>query len=163
MKILQFPHESLFTPADDVTVFEMELKVLLDNMWNTMLNARGIGLAANQVGLRFNMFVMKTEANEKLYLVNPKVVKKSIVITLLKEGCLSAPGEQIVTGNRSEWISVDYQDYNGNKKNRMFTGIDAVCVQHEMEHLAGLSFMESKSISKKVRKELANRWGFTIK
>jgi len=163
MKILQFPHESLFTPADDVSVFETELKVLLDNMWMTMNKTPGIGLAANQVDLRFNMFVMRSEADEKLYIVNPKIVKHSLVITLMKEGCLSAPGEALVTGNRAEWVSVDYQDEKGKKKNRLFKGLDSVCVQHEMEHLAGISFMESKSISKKIRKDLAKKWGIKIR
>lgn len=163
MKILKFPNESLFLQTEQVTVFETELKVLLDTMYRTMQAADGLGLAANQVGLKFRMFVMQTQTKEKIYAVNPKIKTKSEAILLIKEGCLSAPGEFFVTGSRAVWVMLEYQDETGKNKTKVLKGLDAVCAQHELEHLEGLSFMDSPTISRKTRKELAKRWGIKIR
>lgn len=161
MKILKFPHPALFKVCEPVTVFGAELKVLLDNMYRTMQAHNGVGLAANQVGLEHRMFVMQ-DHEKRVNLVNPEVTRRSMVTSLVREGCLSAPGEYIITGSRREWVEVKYQDEKGNPHIRLFKGIFAVCVDHEIEHLDGKSFMDSKTIPKATRKELANKWGIKL-
>jgi peptide deformylase len=159
MEILKFPDPSLFRKCDEVTVFGPELKILLEGMWEAMLKRGGLGLAANQVGLHCRMFVMGGVDSEKLYIINPKVVKKSEICANLKEGCLSAPGEFLVLGERSSWIQIDFQDEKGQMNRRVFQGLHSVCVQHEMDHLDGKSHLQSKSIPKAQRKALAKKWG----
>lgn len=163
MKILKFPHPNLFIKCQNVTVFGKELKVLLDAMWETMINNNGVGLAANQADLSFNMFVMEGPNKEQLYIVNPRIIKQSSLPANLNEGCLSAPGELLVVSDRSYWTMIEYQDETGAAQKKVFEGIYSVCVQHEIEHLEGKSFLESKSIPKNTRKKLSKKWGFTVK
>lgn len=159
MQIVKFPHPSLSTPSTPVTVFGPELKTILEHMWETMIANSGMGLAANQVEIPYSMFTMIGPEEEKLYLVNPKIKSKSVAPSNLEEGCLSAPGEFLVRSDRALWVEVEFQDSEGNDHRRIFKGIQAVCVQHELEHLAGISFMESTSLPKKKRIELSKKWG----
>lgn len=159
MKILKFPSSKLFEPCKQVTVFGPELKTLLDAMFQTMIDNKGIGLAANQVGLQFRMFVMLGPDDNKLFLVNPKIVKRSVVPANVNEGCLSAPGEILKLDERVSWVKVEYQEANGMAKETVFKGIHSVCVQHEIDHLDGKSYLQSKSLKKAKRKELAKKWG----
>lgn len=159
MEIIKFPNPKLFEVCRPVTVFGEELKILLDSMWDTMKASNGMGLAANQVGLIFRMFVMEGNEGERINLINPEVIKQSVAISPLKEGCLSAPGEMIVTGSRAEWVQVRYYDENGNYRNKVFTGIHSVCIQHEIDHLDGKTFLEIATIPKAKRRELAKKWG----
>lgn len=161
MKVLKFPHPALFKACSPVTVFGTELKVLLDNMYRTMQTHNGIGLAANQVGLEHRMFVMEGPEG-RINMVNPEVTKRSMVTSLFKEGCLSAPGELIITGSRREWVEVSYQNEKGIPKLHVLREIYAVCVEHEIEHLDGKSFMDSKTIPKATRKVLAKKWGIKL-
>lgn len=163
MKILKFPDQYLFTRCPEVTVFGPELKVLLESMWDAMVAGNGMGLAANQVRLLFKMFVMLGPENEKIFMVNPTIIKRSVVAANLKEGCLSAPGELLVLEERASWIRLKYQDETGKEIERVFKGIHAVCVQHEIDHLDGKSYLQSKSIHKARRKELAKKWGIKLK
>lgn len=159
MKILRFPDSKLFESCKPVTVFGDELKTLLDSMFQTMIENRGIGLAANQVGLQFRMFVMLGPITEKVLLVNPKIVSRSVVSANLEEGCLSAPGEPLKLDERVSWVKVQYQDETGASHEKVFKGIHSVCVQHEIDHLDGKSYLQSKSLKKAKRKELAKKWG----
>lgn len=163
MKILKFPDPALFQACKEVSVFGPELKTLLDSMWETMFEGSGIGLAANQVGLTFRMFTMIGPDNEKLYVVNPKILKRSVVPANLKEGCLSAPGEFLILDERSSWIKLSFQDETGKEHERVFKGIHSVCVQHETDHLNGLTYLASKSLHKAKRKELAKKYGIKLK
>lgn len=159
MKVVKFPHPALLTPCKAVTVFGPALAILLEGMYDTMLQERGLGLSANQVDLSFRMFTMAGPKEEKLYIVNPEIIKKSIAPANLREGCLSAPGEFLVVPERSSWVELKYQDETGKSHNRVFQGIHAVCVQHEVDHLDGKSHLQAKSLSKKVRQDVARRWG----
>ncbi len=159
MDILKFPNPKLFIKCKPVTVFGPELKVLLESMWETMTAHKGLGLAANQVGIERAMFVMEGPNGEKLFIVNPVVVNISSKYTRLMEGCLSAPGELVNTGIRKESITISYKDETGKHHTQFFYGIHAVCVQHEMEHLEGKSFLQSPLIAKGKRKMLAKKWG----
>lgn len=159
MEIVKFPHPALLKRCEEVTVFGDELKVLLQNMTLTMRAERGVGLAANQVGLQFRMFTMMRENGQLVFAVNPKIVSSSKAVSKLKEGCLSAPGEFLVTGSRAQWIQMRYQDETGREHLITLDGLDAVCAQHEIEHLDGKSFMQSKTIPKGKRQQICGRWG----
>lgn len=158
MDILKFPDLFLFETMPTVTVFEGELSVLLDSMFETMKARNGLGLAANQVGISCRMFVMNGP-NGRLNVVNPVIVSKSKLAANLREGCLSAPGDFIVVPSRSEWVEVNYQDETGKAGHVVLKGLYSVCAQHEIEHLNGKSFMANKSIPKNIRKGLEKKWG----
>lgn len=159
MEVLKFPNPHLFIPCNEVTVFGPELKVLLDGMWDTMIGKNGIGLASNQVGLSYRMFTMVGPEEEKYYIVNPKIIGKSESKANQREGCLSAPGEFLTLGERSLWVQIVYRDETGGVRSGAFNGIHAVCVQHEIDHLDGKSHLQSKSLSRMVRRKLAKKWG----
>lgn len=159
MEILKYPHPALLNRCTSVSVFGPTLRTLLDAMWETMIKANGVGLAANQVGLQYTMVVINGPNNERIDLVNPFVVNKSAIPANLREGCLSAPGEFLLVKDRMDWVQVRYWNSDGVAYTRTFYGIYAVCVQHELEHLEGKSFLENKSIPKKTRLELVRKWG----
>jgi peptide deformylase len=159
MEILKFPHPSLFEVCKEVTVFGDELNTLLEGMYTTMSAGGGLGLAANQVGLHYRMFVMVGLQNEKLFIINPKILKISEQPANMREGCLSAPGEFLLLSERMFWVQVEFQNEKGEKKTRVFKGLHSVCVQHEIDHLDGKSHLMSKSIPKAQRKQLYNKWG----
>lgn len=159
MEILKFPNPKLFEKCKEVTVFGDELKTLLNAMWETMKANNGVGLASNQVGLSYRMFVMEGKEGKKLFIVNPKIIKQSQAPANLREGCLSAPNEFITRQDRALWVQISYQDETGKQMAGVFSGVTAVCVQHEMEHLDGKAYFESESIPKSKRREIAKRWG----
>lgn len=163
MEIVKYPDPALFKVCKEVTVFGPELLVLLNSMHATMVMQRGIGLAANQVGLKFRMFVMKTLDEDKLFVVNPKIRSRSVAPANLKEGCLSAPGEFLMLSERSSWVELEFQNERGEPQRRVFSAIFAVCAQHELDHLDGKSHLQSKSLPKSRRIELARKWGFKVK
>jgi peptide deformylase len=158
MEILQFPHPALLKKCQEVTVFGEELRVILDKMYDTMLHAKGLGLAANQLGLDMNCFTMLS-GDKRLDLINPSIVDKSKAISSLEEGCLSAPGERLNTGNRSVWVNVSFQDLDGNRRTKLFEGIESICIAHELDHLAGKAFFQTNTISKDKRTKLCKKWG----
>lgn len=163
MEILKFPHPALFAYCPPVDIFDDRLYDLLNKMWDLMKVNNGMGLAANQVGLLAQAFVMEGPARgpsmEKFFIINPTVVAQSKAPANVEEGCLSAPGDTILRSDRVEWIQIKYQNSEGRYRTETFYGIHAVCVQHEMEHLAGVSYMQSKTIPKNKRNELAKKWG----
>jgi peptide deformylase len=158
MKILTFPDERLLTPCEEVVSFDTELLDTLDSMWKIMKESHGIGLAANQVGIKLDMFVMDTP-NGRMNFINPYISATSVERANMKEGCLSAPRESLIVPGRSKWVQVVYENEKGEHKSVVLHGIYAVCAQHEIEHLDGKSFMEHKSLLKTTRKALAKKWG----
>jgi peptide deformylase len=142
MRILKLDHGALKTKCLPVTDFDELLKLRLDIMWDTMEKANGIGLSANQIGFFNRMFVMKGEDGKRYEIINPEIVMKSENIFRIKEGCLSLPGVSIDTGVRSQEIAVKFYDRDGKETFGVFTDIDAVCFQHELEHLDGKSFLD---------------------
>lgn len=158
MKIVKFPDPSLFVKTQPVTVFGPELKVILDRMYDVMIAEGGIGLAANQVGLNFRMFVMKGKEDKPLYLVNPEITWETRSVSRVREGCLSAPGE-FVSLIRPDLVKVEFQDEKGEKNFYIFNGIYSVCAQHEIEHLDGKSFMKHKSLTRVQQNQLKAKWG----
>ena len=136
-------------------------------MLETMYNSRGIGLAGNQIGLNKKLVVIDLqENNEKnpLFLINPKILWKSDEKVKGEEGCLSVPGNNIKAEvERSKEVKVEYLDKTGKKQIIEADGLLAICLQHEIDHLHGiiyidyLSKLKRDNIINKVKKELKNR------
>lgn len=146
LKILPYPDERLLTTCEEVITFDSELHAVIDQMKHIMVNANGIGLAANQVGYMKRVLVMSIKIgntlSSPLELINPKIVERSEKSAGLSEGCLSAPGLFYQVQTRAESIKVQYQDRFGQTHVGEYTGINAVCVQHEIDHLDGIFFFE---------------------
>ena len=129
-------------------------KELMNDMLETMYAANGIGLAAIQIGVPKRIIVMdlSKEENKKLpmYFVNPVITKKNNEKTTYEEGCLSVPN-QFAEIDRPSKCEVEYLDYNGNKQNLQAEGLLATCIQHEIDHLEGILFIDYLS---KLKKEM---------
>ena len=123
----------------------------MDDMVETMYAAPGIGLAAIQVRVPKRIIVIdlsKDEKKEPLYFVNPKIIVKSKNNSTYEEGCLSVPG-QFAEIDRPDQCHISYLDYNGQKKELKAEGLLATCIQHEMDHLEGILFIDYLSKLKK--------------
>ena len=136
-------------PVERVGDSEREL---MNDMLETMYDANGIGLAAIQIGVPKRIIVMdlSKEENKKLpmHFVNPVITKKNNEKTTYEEGCLSVPN-QFAEIDRSSKCEVEYLDYNGNKQNLQAEGLLATCIQHEIDHLEGILFIDYLSKLKK--------------
>ena len=136
-------------PVDSV---DKDLQILMDDMLETMYAAPGIGLAAIQVGIPKRVIVLdieQKEGNKKpLFFVNPEIIEKSKNLTTYEEGCLSVPG-QFAEIDRPDQCHIKYLDYDGNKKEMKAEGMLATCIQHEMDHLEGILFIDYLSKLKK--------------
>ncbi len=136
-------------PVEKVGDIEREL---MKDMLDTMYAAKGIGLAAIQIGVPKRIIVMdiSKEENKKkpMYFVNPIIIKKNDEKGTYEEGCLSVPN-QFAEIDRPSKCEVEYLDYNGNKQNLKAEGLLATCIQHEMDHLEGILFIDYLSKLKK--------------
>lgn len=151
-KILTEPDPFLRQQSLDVEAVSDEIRSLMDDMLETMYNAPGIGLAAIQVGVPKNVIVMDLsrgdEKKNPLYFVNPKIIQNSDNNATYEEGCLSVPG-QFAEINRPDKCKVKYLDYNGKEKILDAEGLLATCIQHEIDHLKGILFIDYLSKLKK--------------
>ena len=156
LPILEYPDPRLRTKAQPVTVFDAALQALVDDMFATMYEAPGIGLAASQVNVHKQLLVLDVseEKNAPMVLVNPKIVASEGSQTY-QEGCLSVPGI-FADVDRADRITVESLDRHGNVQNFEAEGLLAVCIQHEMDHLIGKLFVDYLSPLKRelVRKKL---------
>jgi peptide deformylase len=138
-------------PVEKVGDIEREL---MKDMLDTMYTAKGIGLAAIQIGVPKRIIVMdiSKEENKKkpMYFVNPIIIKKNDEKVTYEEGCLSVPN-QFAEIDRPSKCEVEYLDYNGNKQNLQAEGLLATCIQHEIDHLEGILFIDYLS---KLKKEI---------
>lgn len=144
--ILIHPDPRLKKHCDPVTEFDKELAKLADDMLETMYDAPGIGLAAPQVGVIQRMLVMDCakEADgtpEPMVLINPEVTWKSDERNVYEEGCLSIPG-QYADVERPKMVRVSWQDVEGKAHEQEFDELWATCVQHEIDHLDGVLFID---------------------
>lgn len=119
-------------------------KEIEKNMTEAMDRFGGIGLSANQVGLPYKMFVMKTADKGTVGFFNPKITRVSQDTDLLKEGCLSFPDIYLMI-KRSKMIELEYQDSDGETHSLVLEGMAARCVQHECDHLNGILFLQRAS------------------
>ena len=150
-KILTEPDPFLRQVSHDVENVNEDIRKLMDDMLETMYAAPGIGLAAIQIGLAKRVIVIdlsKEEEKKPLYFVNPKVIIKSKNNCTYEEGCLSVPG-QFAEVDRPDECEVNYLDYYGQKKKLKAKGLLATCIQHEMDHLEGILFIDYLSKLKK--------------
>jgi peptide deformylase len=151
MPILEFPDPRLRKKAVPVVRVDDELRRLIDDMFETMYEAPGIGLAATQVDVHRRLLVadVSTEKNEPHVLINPEILEKDGV-AITEEGCLSVPGyyEEVERAGR---IKVRFLDRQGEPLEREFEGLLAVCVQHEIDHLNGRLFVDYLSEAKRQR------------
>ena len=136
-------------PLDRIT---KEDQNLMDDMLETMYAANGIGLAAIQVGIPKRIIVMDISKDKKnkepMHFVNPVIKEKNLNKSTYEEGCLSVP-DQFAEIERPSKCEVEYLDYYGKKKNLKAEGILATCIQHEMDHLEGILFIDYLSKLKK--------------
>ncbi len=136
-------------PVNNVGKQEQQL---MDDMLDTMYAANGIGLAAIQIGVPKRIIVMdiskKDEKNSPKYFVNPIIKNKNIETSTYEEGCLSVPNF-FAEVDRPKKCDVEYLDYDGKKKTLNAEGLLATCIQHEMDHLEGILFIDYLSKLKK--------------
>ena len=151
--ILTEPNKILRQVSLPVEKIGKEEQVLMDDMLETMYMAKGIGLAAIQVGVPKRIIVMdignRDKEKEPMYFVNPVIKNKNSEHSTYEEGCLSVPN-QFAEVNRPSSCEVEYLDYNGNKKILKASGLLATCIQHEMDHLEGILFIDYLSKLKKM-------------
>ena len=150
-KILIEPDPLLRKKCKPVTSVDNNLRKLMDDMVETMYDAPGIGLAAIQIGVLKRVVVIdisKKEEKNPLYLVNPEITFKSKEKSKYEEGCLSLPG-QFAEIERASECYLKYLDYNGNTKEYKAKGLLATCIQHEIDHLDGILFIDYLSKLKK--------------
>lgn len=156
LTILEYPDPRLRTRAVPVTRFDAALGQLVDDMFETMYAAPGIGLAATQVDVHQQLIVIDVskDKTEPLVFINPEIIARDGV-EVTEEGCLSVPGiyEEV---ERADRVTVRAFDRHGVKFERELDGIAAVCLQHEMDHLAGKLFVDYLSDLKRerIRKKL---------
>ncbi|MBB5885924.1 peptide deformylase [Xanthomonas sp. LMG 8992] len=160
LPILEFPDPRLRTkavPVDAAEVTSAAFQRLLDDMFETMYDAPGIGLAASQVDVhkRFMVIDVSEEKNAPQVFINPQIVQRDGE-QVYQEGCLSVPGIYADV-TRADAITVRYLDREGQPQELSTDGLLAVCVQHEMDHLDGKLFVDYLSPLKRemVRKKLA--------
>jgi peptide deformylase len=151
LPILEFPDPRLRTRAQPVEQVDAALRKLIDDMFETMYAAPGIGLAATQVNVHKRLLVMdiSEQRNQRLALINPEIVSHS-GLEETEEGCLSVPGiyEKV---RRAERIRVRALDRDGKQLEFDADGLLAVCIQHEMDHLEGKLFVDYLSDLKRTR------------
>ena len=164
--ILTEPNKILRQISKPVKSVGDEERRLMDDMLDTMYAAPGIGLAAIQIGVPKRIIVMDIsrdeDKKEPRYFVNPVIKNKNNETSKYEEGCLSVP-DQFAEIERPNECEVEYLDYNGKKQLLKADGLLATCIQHEMDHLEGVLFIDYLSklkksmIIKKLSKNKSNR------
>ena len=152
LKILEFPNPNLRKVAAPVTRFDNDLKRLIDNMFETMYEAKGIGLAATQVDVHKRLLVLDVseERSNPQVFVNPTIDVVESDLSDYDEGCLSVPGFY-ETVSRPKKIKVSAQDKEGSQFELEADGVLSVCIQHEIDHLDGKLFVDYLSSLKRNR------------
>jgi len=159
LTILHFPDDRLRTIAKPVERFDEQLSKVIDDMFETMYEAPGIGLAATQVDFHYRLIVIDVseENDQPLVFINPEILEKEGEEEM-EEGCLSVPGVYEAV-KRAEKVKVRALDRNGEIFELEADGLLAVCIQHEIDHLEGklfvdyLSNLKRQRIKKKLEKQ----------
>ena len=144
-KILTEPDPFLRKKSEKVDKVDAEIRTLMDDMLDTMYDAPGIGLAAIQIGIPKRVIVIdlskEKEKKTPMYFVNPEIITKSKNDTSYEEGCLSVPN-QFAEISRPDKCKVKFMDYEGTERILEAEGLLATCIQHEMDHLEGVLFID---------------------
>ena len=159
LPILQFPHPFLKKAVPAVEAIDTVIVAHLDNMLETMYDENGVGLAATQVHIPWQLIVIDVSENRDspLFLINPSIIKAEQDI-LSEEGCLSFPGIYVKV-RRKETVTVEYLDRTGETKQLTADGLLSICLQHEIDHLKGITFFDHLSplkqsfVLKKMKKQ----------
>ncbi len=158
LNIVTYPNKILKQKSQDVEKFDDELHKLLDSMYSLMMDTNGIGLAAIQVAIAKKVLILNIPDEEGkqcdanlIEMINPVVTSKS-GNTTYQEGCLSVPTfyEDI---DRYEFINVNFQDRDGNTKRLEADGLLSIAIQHEMDHLEGILFIDKLSYARRKKFE----------
>lgn len=159
-EIIEAPDPWLRTISDPVPGVDEELRLLMDDMLETMYAAPGVGLAAIQVGVAKRVIVMDIARQEEdpvpRHFINPEIIWQSEEVGAYNEGCLSLP-EYYAEVERPVACHVKYLDYDGKEQVVEAEGLLATCLQHEMDHLEGILFVDHLSALKRniILKKLA--------
>ena len=154
MSIIYYPSTTLSTPCTEVdftTVSKLQLEELYNNLCKHMIEYEGIGIAANQIGVSHKVCVIYSENqvnNNFLLLINPEILRHGKDTMEVQEGCLSFPGLNI-NRIRPKIVTIKYQNIEGEKKEITLKGIDSICIQHEVDHLNGISFIDDLDVNYK--------------
>ena len=158
-KILTEPNKNLRKKSLKVENVDKDIQSLMDDMLETLYAAPGIGLAAIQVGVAKRVIIVdinrdrnkdKEPKKNPIYFVNPEIVWKSEDKFTYEEGCLSVPN-QFAEIDRPKQCNVKYLDYNGQPQELKADGLLSICIQHEIDHLEGILFIDYLS---KLKKEM---------
>jgi peptide deformylase len=153
-EILTVPDPRLREISKEVDAVTDETRALMDDMLETMYDAPGIGLAAIQVGVPLRIIVMDLAGPEEepapRYFVNPRIVDPAEELAPYEEGCLSVP-EAFEQVDRPARCTIEYLDYEGMPQHLEAEGLLATCIQHEMDHLEGVLFIDHLSRLKRER------------
>lgn len=148
LPIIAYGHPVLKKKAKEVPNDYAQLEVLLENMWETMYNANGVGLAAPQVGLSYRIFLVDTEQvfeekekGIKQAFINATIIEEEGKLWAYEEGCLSIPHIKADIDRLSQ-ITIEYYDEDFKKQTKTFDGMNARVIQHEYDHIEGKLFTE---------------------
>ena len=151
-KILAEPDPYLRQKSNKVEIVNDEIRSIMNDMLETMYAAPGIGLAAIQIGIPKRIIVIDLSKDDEkknpLYFVNPEIITNSNTDAAYEEGCLSVPG-QFAEINRPDKCKVKFLNYHGEEKILEAEGLLATCIQHEIDHLEGILFIDYLSKLKK--------------
>ena len=153
-KILTLPDPILRKTSEPVEKIDKKIKNLMDDMLETMYAAPGIGLAAVQIGILKRIIVIdlskEGEKKKPIFIVNPEIISQSSDLVSYEEGCLSIPN-LFAEVERPNTCKIKFLDYEGNKKELEAKGLLSTCIQHEIDHLNGILFIDYLS---KLKKEI---------
>lgn len=147
LKVYEYPHPVLKQKAEKVAKVDDKIRSFLDDMLETMYDSAGVGLAAPQVGVSKRIVVIDVahpdegEERNPIYLVNPEIIWHSDEESCQYEGCLSVP-DQSAEVSRYKQVRVQYLDYNGKEAEIMAEGLLAIALQHEIDHLDGILYID---------------------
>ena len=152
LNVLRFPDERLRTKAEEVAEVNEEIVKIVDDMIETMYDEKGVGLAATQVNIHKRIVVMDVsdDYNEPIVLINPEIIAKSEETFINEEGCLSVPGCYAKV-TRHETVTVKALDRDGKEFTLDGNELMSICIQHELDHLAGVLFVDYLSPLKRKR------------
>ena len=157
LKLYEYPDEVLRQKCEKVSKVDDDLRRFLDDMLETMYVDKGCGLAAPQVGVTKRIIVIDDNPSDEdksarrpMYLVNPEIIWRSEEKVLFNEGCLSLP-DQRAEVERHERVRVHYIDYNGNEQEILADDLLAIILQHEIDHLDGILYIDHLSRLKRTR------------
>jgi peptide deformylase len=149
LKLYQIPHKFLKQTAEPFVHGDQSVKQIANDMLATMRSFSGIGLAGNQVGLLKRILVIHIDENSPEYImINPQIISKSNTVVSYKEGCLSVP-QHYANVKRAEEVEVSFYDVNWQQQTLKADGLLSICIQHEIDHLDGIVFLDHIARSKR--------------